>query len=239
MPSNGLIDTSSVLELAQQLSGQVYQRFVEAQERERNRIAKELHDGPMQMLVALTSRLRESQDLAPELTDLCTTAYKQLQDISTIERSEIVTCLGLACAFEAFAGEISRNFLIEVIAENNLTPQYKHFDTDLEIALFRIGQQAVYNAIRHGRAKRIEIELIEVDNAELRLKVSDNGRGFNVLNPGQIRLLPLDGHYGLADMLVRAEAFDGDFWIESSPGEGTCIKVCLPALSNGQEVANA
>jgi signal transduction histidine kinase len=96
---------------------------------------------------------------------------------------------------------------------------------DLEIACFRLVQEAVTNALRHAEPKRLRIR-IERANGALGLRIEDDGRGFG--GPEALARAAHEGHVGVVGMRERARALGGTFRIHSEPGRGTTIEVEIP-----------
>jgi len=94
----------------------------------------------------------------------------------------------------------------------------------VEEQLLHIGQEAVNNAVQHGRATRVDME-ITYDDGHTRLRVSDDGCGFD---PGTLH--GADGHYGLISMRERAEQVKGRVRIDSAPGRGTLVEAVVPSV---------
>jgi PAS domain S-box-containing protein len=203
-----------------------------AQEAERRRIARELHDETAQTLTSLLVGLRaveESQDLgqalgaASTLRGLVSAALEGVQRMARGLRPSILDDLGLEEALERLGADAGRasGFVIDVHATG---PRLPRLPDALEIALYRIAQEAVVNANKHASPNAVSI-LIHRHPGEIRMVVEDDGKGFDVsetLSETQL---------GLIGMRERARLVGGSMTVESSPGKGTtiCVSVPLPA----------
>ncbi|RIK06413.1 MAG: hypothetical protein DCC49_11630 [Acidobacteria bacterium] len=208
-------------------------RTIRAAEEERQRIARDLHDGPVQDLSALMLRMgraAEKSTSTPEilLADLRDRLSGQVQAIrGTIAalRPPLLDKAGLARALEheveeAFSRETTEvEFRAEL--ERKLTP-------DQELQLFRIAQEAIRNARTHSRSEKVKVILEELPDGTVSLVVSDNGIGFLL---DQDAMSIERGHIGLASMHERAGIAGADFQILATPGAGTIVRASLPADS--------
>ena len=203
-----------------------------AQEAERGRIARELHDDTAQTLTSLLVGLRaveESKDLnqalgaASTLRGFVAAALVGVQRMARGLRPSVLDDLGLEEALERLALDVSRanGFLVDL---HSTGPRVPRLPEGLEIALYRMAQEALTNATKHAAPKAVSI-LVHRNLTEVRLVVEDDGKGFDdseVLSESQL---------GLVGMRERAQLVGGSMTLESSPGHGTtiCIRVPLPA----------
>ena len=189
---------------------------------ELQRILLDIHDGPVQHMYAALSQL-----------DLLETALERSSSTDPevlLRKDRIRTLLedGLA-EVRSFIGasrapEFEHRPLRQLLDE--LLLQHEHL-TDTRIALYRILQEALSNAYRHGGASRVEVSLRAVKDAphpRLRLEIVDNGAGFDTTNA------PGESHFGLRGMRDRVEMVGGAFALASTPGEGTCVRVEVDIL---------
>jgi PAS domain S-box-containing protein len=202
-------------------------RLVQAEETERRRIARELHDRVGQNLSALNINLDillghlGEGELRRRLEDSLKLVDGTLQSIENVMadlRPALLDEYGLAAALEWYGKEYSQRTGIRVAiaarqGDNGLRPE-------ASVALFRIAQEALNNAAKHSSAKRITVELEERDG-ELVLSVSDDGKGFDPLNAPR-------GRWGMTTMRERAEAAGGRLSVDSAPGSGTTVRATLP-----------
>jgi two-component system sensor histidine kinase DegS len=209
------------------------QRELLAREREdeRRRLARDLHDGPAQSLsaalfgvdLALATLERAPESARDELLharEMLRDALQELRAMMSGLRPRLLEEKGLGPALEAMAGMAplwGPNVTVTVTGET------VRLADDVELALYRIAQEAITNARKHSAAREILVILdIGADSAMLR--VMDNGQGFP---PRRIR--PTSGHgEGLPGMRERAELLGGTLQIESAPGKGTQVLATLP-----------
>ncbi len=221
----------------ERLRGELFRRVVGAQESERQRIARDLHDETGQSLTAIGMGLRgleksleshtdarkeKSMDNLRALKSMAEKSLEELQRIITDLRPSHLDDLGLTAAIRWYATTVQErtNLFIEVIGlgdEHEISPPAK-------IALFRVAQEALNNIVKHAQASEVHIAL-SYEHDQVRLKVRDNGRGFlpNSVNQGQGRV-----SLGLAGMEERANLLGGKFSLFSNPGEGTIVQVSIP-----------
>lgn len=214
---------------AQRLTIQVLQ----AQEDERKRIARELHDETVQALSTLLVNLdllEPHVSSAPEETfeferirSIARRALDGTRVLAHALRPPILDDLGLMAALEALGAEYTQIYgtLVDVtagpMARERLTPE-------VELALFRIAQEALTNACKHADAERIHVQ-ISMSNSEVGLVVEDNGRGFDlahVANP------TWHGGLGLHGMRERSVLLGGELTIETAPGQRTRVVLTAP-----------
>jgi DNA-binding NarL/FixJ family response regulator/signal transduction histidine kinase len=214
---------------------------------ERSRLARELHDTVAQSLVALVLRLERIEEPRNELVEARLLARRALEDARRAIwglRPAVLAALpfheALAREVERLADEGGLSSRVTVVGQPRpLAPQQ-------EMALFRIAQEALSNAIRHAAARRVRASLSYLDDG-VRLMIEDDGRGFDpasveAANPPQSspRWPPYfdapdfpgapgeEGHFGLQTMRERARLVGGWLELESAPGQGTKILVNLP-----------
>jgi len=206
-----------------------FAQVTSAQEEERQRIARELHDGLVPVLASLNLRLhtiekqleREEHPLAREVKELAEHAQSSSRDIRRLVhnlRPVALDELGLVPALREHLSSCGRehNLVVELVADDG-----ERLPAPTETALFRIVQEAVNNVLRHAHAKRVAVSLVrKKDHVELR--VSDDGQGFDAN-------LPRTGkHLGLWSMRERVEQLGGQFDVHSAPGKGTTVTVLIP-----------
>ena len=204
-----------------------------AQEDERLRLARELHDDTIQELIVLKQRLQLAQtaagdhNAAPVLGELERLAESTIENVRRMTRALrpiYLEDLGLVTALEMLARETSQPDALQVGFQR--TGQERRLTREAELALYRIAQQALNNVVRHAHARRTTMTM-EFSDAEIRLDVSDDGIGFHV-PPHPTDLAP-EGHFGLLGMRERAELVGARLEIWSDPGVGTRVSVRLPA----------
>lgn len=193
-------------------------------EEERQRIARELHDGIGQNLLLLKLRLQAIEEKSaggytdyPELIETLESSIKDLKQILYDLKPRILEEMGLKPALAALCEKISKesgiNGSIDFIGND------ERFDNNLEVVFYRITQEAMNNIVKHSKASDFNIQLINQNNF-LRLMISDDGIGFD-------QSLNKNG-MGLINMKERIESFRGNLKIDSAEGTGTVIIVEIP-----------
>lgn len=198
------------------------------QERERRRLARELHDGVGQLLTALKQQLElargeDEEDRDERLGDALELAGRALEDtreLSRLLRPAILDDLGL----EPGLRWLTRTHEERTGVTVDLRCRHldERFGDELETLVFRVVQEALTNAAKHAEAERIEVT-VERSTGELRIEVRDDGRG---LDPARVET-GREG-MGLRGMRDRVELFDGRLDVASPPGEGTRLAVRIP-----------
>jgi PAS domain S-box-containing protein len=215
-------------QMEEALSGMT-RKLVEAQEQERIRIARELHDDINQRLALLAielDRVREKRnDLPSEIRDLMQELQQMTADISSRVYAlshELHTLtpdsLGLAKGMRSWCREYGARHKLIIDFKSHDVPTLPQ---DISLCLFRVLQEALHNAAKHSGVKRIEVQL-SANSGEIHLIVSDLGKGFNIEAARQSRSL------GLTSMQERVRLVDGTIVIDSKPMAGTTIHICVP-----------
>lgn len=205
-------------------------RLTRAQEEERARIARDLHDDAGQRLALLSIDLEQlklastklKSSLAQQLESLVKAASEIASDIHNVSRRlhpSQVDLLGLPAALTNFCRDFgARNGMqIEVSVSS---PQLKP-SQDAALCVFRVAQEAIRNVQKHSGCRRALVQLDE-NSGSLRLRVSDEGAGFDPESPEYSQGL------GLLSMQERLHSLGGELFVHSRPGAGTCIEACIP-----------
>ena len=197
-----------------------------AQEAERKRVARDLHDEVNQSLTAILLRLEALAQVAPprlrdELTETKGLANQAMGELLQLARQLRPTALddhGFIPAIE----EQLRRFKAQYGIDARLATKgdLSGLGSDQQLVLYRVTQEALNNIVRHARAKHVSVEIARSDG-KVELEVIDDGTGFSVGD--EDRGLGLDG------MAERARLVDGDFEIDSEPGRGTTLRLQVPA----------
>lgn len=206
-----------------------------AQEEERRRIARELHDGIVQSLVSLAldieSANKDEARLPPETSQQLQQLWNKTQDImkelrhfSYELRPDIIDRLGLAPALESLTAELNREQKIDARLE--IEGSERRLPPEAELVLFRVAQEALRNIRKHSQATEV-IARIEFSAESVKLSIIDNGRGFEL--PGVLCELASKGKLGLIGMQERARLLGGDFTVDSRPGGGTMVSLEVKA----------
>lgn len=207
-------------------------RLVDAQESERRRIARDLHDDTGQDLSALKVSLEltqeelagVSEETQERLRDAVTMTDETLEKLRTIAhdlRPPVLDTVGLNAALDGLCKSFAHRTRISVVY--NGMDRSKLSNT-IDICLYRILQEGLANCAKHGHATRVEVELKQTDQA-IQLSILDNGRGFD---PDATSENQVDPGIGLIDMKERLEPFGGSLDIHSEPGTGTLLIASIP-----------
>jgi len=202
-----------------------------AQEDERKRIARELHDETTQDLIALSRRLEALNDEGEGLSnavrkrlaglqELVEEALRGVRRFSQNLRPSALDDLGLLAALEGMAA-VQREES-GVATELRVEGQKRRLPPEVELTLFRIAQEALSNVRRHAQSARIAIT-VRFGDGDVELIVEDDGKGFSV--PARLSDMATLGKLGLVGMLERARLLGGSLAVESSPGQGTRVVV--------------
>ncbi len=195
-----------------------------AQEEERARVARDLHDEVNQSLTGLLLRLEAVREAAPpelevelaETKALANQAMRELLALARQLRPTALDDLGLAAALAGQVEQVERTGL-----EASLTSagDFSGLDGDVQLVVYRVAQEALTNAARHSEAKRIAVSLRRA-GAGVELEVADDGRGFAFEQS--------ESGLGIGGMRERALLIDAELTIESRPGHGTTIRLSVP-----------
>jgi PAS domain S-box-containing protein len=221
--------------LAEEALSAVGRRLMEAQEEERSRIARELHDDINQRLALLANGLQESEqaisanhDLLQEkslheLWQLTNEIATDIQHISHRLHPSKLRYLGLGTTARDLCREFSAQHQIEVECMVRDLPE--NLDDNTSLSLFRVVQESLRNVVKHSRARHVKVELI-CQSSLVQLRVSDDGVGFN----------PEDEQHkhglGLVSMRERLRSVGGEFSIWSKPSLGTQVEGRVPATGS-------
>lgn len=211
-------------------------QLIEAQEEERRRIARELHDQIGQVLTAVKMNLHTVQrvcngaEAGPHIKDnieAVDEALRLVRDLSVDLRPPLLDDLGLVTALHWYIDRYAQRTGLDANLIVDLEDPNERFSRELETACFRIAQEALTNVVRHARAKTVTLRLVK-DKTLLRLSVKDDGTGFD---PAALqRRAPRAATLGLLGMLERAHAAGGDVEINSKISKGTEIRLKLPLV---------
>jgi PAS domain S-box-containing protein len=223
--------------LAQEALEKIGGKLIEAQEEERSRIARELHDDICQRLALLSMELEQASrgsnsGRSPKLEEIrrhCAEIAGDVQALSHKLHSSKLEYLGLAAAIRSFCREFSQQHDVSVEFADENVPNF--LPRDISLSLFRVTQEGLQNALKHSGVGQFSVSLRGSAN-EIQLGVSDHGAGFDV------EAAKLDRGLGLVSMQERAHLVHGTFTIESSQNGGTRILVRVP-LADAQLKASS
>ena len=203
---------------------------VDSQEDERARLARELHDGVSQALVATKLLIESAQQEPAGAERLQALALKRLNStlaevrhLSHALRPALLDTLGLAAALQHLAGEFDAAGGTRF--EAGIDGAERELPDAVKTALFRIAQEALSNAARHARAQRVVVHLHFAADGGLLLEISDDGRGFDA----EAAQAVADRGLGLRSMRERAAALGAALALETAPGRGCRLSVTLSA----------
>jgi PAS domain S-box-containing protein len=226
------IDTTDQ-KLAQQALERVSGQLIEAQEKERSRIARDLHDDICQRLALLSMELAQTnrsssgspEALKKSLEEIqkhCSEIAGDVQSLSHQLHSSKLDYLGIVAATRGFCVEFSKQHRVDIeFSESNVPTD---LPKDVSLSLFRVAQEALHNAVKYSGVSQFAIELSGMEDM-VRLVVSDAGAGFDVGEAKRNRGL------GLVSMQERIHLVHGSFSVESKPWQGTRIMVAVPLIA--------
>jgi signal transduction histidine kinase len=201
--------------------------LLSAQEDERRRIARDLHDGLGQALTSLLVGLRAIEESSSEekvrtqvraLRDVGAETHDEVRRLARGLRPAVLDDAGFVPALERFLAEIRMTHDVEIGLDMQCPAG--RLPADVETALYRIAQEAVTNAVRHSQASRIDVTL-NCTGHRIEFAIQDNGRGFD---PATSEAAP----FGLLSIHERAVLLGGHATIHSQPGAGSKICVSIP-----------
>ncbi len=203
-----------------------------SQEEERRRIARELHDDTIQSLVAISRRLelvqasladpQKAQQQLSELQALLQGTIEGVRRFSRELRPTLLEDLGFIPALRRLVKELTPE---GVEADILVRGDSQRVDPEVELALYRIAQEAINNVRRHAQARHVEVWL-DLDSELIHLAVEDDGRGFEMV--AGLSELAQQGSFGLMGIQERVELLGGRMAIHSQVGQGTRLEVWLP-----------
>ena len=205
-----------------------------AQEEERARVARDLHDEVNQALTGLLLRLEAAREKAPpqlasELAEIRTLANRAMQELLSLARQLRPTALddlGLRAALASHVRDLDRQGAVDAGFE--VDGVLGELPPDVQLVVYRVAQEALSNAVRHAEAQHVAVSLGRHGD-EVTLAVADDGAGF-VFDQ-------VDRGLGLGGMRERALLVGGDLQVESRPGEGTRVRLRVP-IENGDDPDN-
>jgi two-component system, NarL family, sensor histidine kinase UhpB len=209
-------------------------RALNAQEEERKRIARELHDGTAQTLAALRVRLRivrsledgeARSQLLERISEDLGEATEELRRIAQGLRPPALDMLGLAAAIESCARSVGET--TGLVLDTELQPVDAMLTPEAELALYRIVQEALSNVARHARAATVRVRLTRTGPSVCAV-VEDDGRGFEVAAE------LTTGGLGLYGMQERAAYVGGSVEIDSAPGRGSRVRATIPVMETAR-----
>jgi PAS domain S-box-containing protein len=220
-------------------------RLIRAQEAERTRIARDLHDDISQQLagfsIALSSTKRKlhadkgsrpNAEIEQALTSLQEATIALTEDIRHFSHDlhpSVLRHAGLMPALKAFCGEFERQHSIAVVFDSE--PEFGEIDADSALCLYRVTQEALHNVAKHAAAHRVTVELARTPHG-VALTIADDGRGFDVREPRTS-----ESGLGLLSIEERVRLAHGQFHITTQPECGTRLRIELPCTASTRSAA--
>lgn len=214
-------------------------RIIKAQEEERKRLSREIHDGPAQMMANVLMRsnlidrifrekgadkaLQEIQDLKVNVRNALSEVRRIIYDLRPMALDD----LGITPTLKKYLStvmEYNPGADIQFISYNN----ERRISSDYEVAIFRLVQESVNNALKHGKSSLIHVK-IEWLRDEINVVIKDNGKGFDTEN---VR----EGSFGIMGMKERIDLLKGTITISSSVGKGTTVLMKIPLPQEKEEL---
>jgi len=217
------------------MRGQLYKRVVTAQESERQRIARELHDETGQALTAIglglrglsgslrVSNMDRTKQNLHQLELLTEHSLDELQRLIADLRPSHLDDLGLSSALRWYANTLQERVKLNVHVE--ILGEERSMASPVKIALFRITQEALTNVVKHSQAKTAQVVLTYAEES-VNIRVTDDGRGFDMDAAGPAKRVS----WGLKGMEERTSLLGGRFEVHSRLREGTTVEVSIPYL---------
>ncbi|MBA7618312.1 hypothetical protein ES703_25633 [subsurface metagenome] len=232
--ADGLISDITERKRAEENLRYYLQEITRAQEEERKRIARELHDSTAQTLIALLHHLEnllsDKAELPVREAKALWAFYEEIRDVlrevrrfSRDLRPSILDDLGLLPALEWVTGELKKEHGIETSLK--MVGSGRRFSPEVELLLFRIVQEALRNVAKHAQASKAEVKF-EFDKQKIRITISDDGIGFQL--PESLGELLHAGKLGLAGIQERVQLLGGSLELKSKIGKGTTIIASVP-----------
>jgi two-component system, NarL family, sensor histidine kinase DevS len=218
---------AAAVDLSERVASDALRRVVSAQELERQRLARELHDETGQALTSILLGLKSVEDAADEedvamatsrVRELVVATLQDVRRLAVELRPKALDDFGLVSALERLVETFHEQTGIEVDLEPRLGDQ--RLPSDIETTLYRITQEALTNVVKHAQAERVSIVLTRRDGS-VSAVIEDDGIGFG---PGE----RTDNGLGLLGMRERFALVGGRLDVESSPGAGTTLSIEVP-----------
>lgn len=236
-----LYNSQRRLTLAKEKEKHLSGKLMHAEEKERRRIASELHDDFSQRLAVLSLGLENVDEATPaaftdvhrQLHDLVKSTSDLSTDLHTLSHqlhSSTLESLGLVPGVAALCKEFTATQGIKVGFTSTEVP--RSIDSDTALSVFRIVQEGLRNLKKHSGVRDAEVDL-RVNGTKLEVTVRDEGSGFD------LKGLRTNEGLGIRSMEERVRSLGGKFEVRSEPGKGTTLRACLPFKSGGESQGTA
>lgn len=207
-------------------------------EEEKRKLARELHDGPLQNSLYLYQRLQALKDLPDgsvnahvlsEIKDRVDDLSYDLRTICGELRPSALKEHGFMPALEGFVQETMRHELLTITMDVKGISRLDRFEEDMELTVFRLVQEGIRNVLKHSGSGNAVITIVQHDK-EIRVEIKDDGKGFDpaLIQENMQDELQTDSRFGLIGMKERVEGLGGEFTIISGSGQGTVVRAALP-----------
>lgn len=221
--------------LAQEALEKVSGQLIEAQEKERRRIARELHDDICQKLALLSLEIEQTtggmealptatKERLAEIYQHSIEVASDVQALSHELHSSKLDFLGMVAAIRGFCREIAERHAVSIEFKDENVP--KLLSKEVSLCLFRVAQESLHNALKYSGVRHFAVE-VSATAEKVQLVVRDAGAGFDVEE------VKARGGLGLVSMQERINMLRGQFSVESRPGEGTKIVASVPLIAEG------
>lgn len=220
-------ERTAELQESNRARAELLKQLISAQEDERKRISRDLHDSIGQSLTYLVVSLRRMETAEPaqggaaQLVSVAAATLEEVRRLARGLRPSVLDDVGLEAALDRLAREIaSESLSIEFVSD---LPAGARLPMELETTLYRVVQECLANIVKHARASQATITLTREGNAVIAL-IEDNGQGFDLTEAAGRS----NRSVGLSSMRERAAIFGGGAQIESEPGRGTRVEIRIP-----------
>jgi signal transduction histidine kinase len=221
------------LHTSRETLAQAQRRLLRSREEERARLARDLHDGPLQVLVGLnlqtglllSQRGADDSPITIALKEIRGEVQGLLADLRQVcseLRPPMLDTLGLGAALRALAEDWSAQNGVAVQIDLPADGALRSLPGDVAVNLYRVAQEALSNIARHAAAQHVMLA-VQDGQQGIALRLQDDGHGFTL--PRSSRELIAQGHYGLVGVQERVDLIDGQLQLETAPGRGTTLYV--------------
>ena len=211
---------------------QVQHQMLRSREEERARLARDLHDSPIQSLVGLNMQLGlllNSKEIEPTAAEMLTEMRAEVRQLSselrhvcTELRPPMLDTLGLGAALRSHAAEWSAQYGVDTKLDLLPDAVLRSLPGEVAVNLYRVAQEVLVNAGKHAQARLVNITL-GGNNDQLTMTIQDDGQGFEP--PRNLHNLIAQKHFGLAGMQERVDLIGGQWSLETAPGKGTTVRI--------------